>query len=56
MTRILIVDDEPNSCSVLGIRFKRKGFEVETLTDWKAADPANRQGTKSGHRFDRPET
>ncbi|HBU49266.1 MAG: sigma-54 dependent transcriptional regulator [Myxococcota bacterium] len=37
MTRILIVDDEPNSCSVLGIRFKRKGFEVETLTDWKAA-------------------
>ena len=37
MTRILIVDDEPNSCSVLGIRFKRKKFEVETLTDWKAA-------------------
>lgn len=37
MTRILIVDDEPNSCSILGIRFKRKEFEVETLTDWRAA-------------------
>jgi two-component system response regulator PilR (NtrC family) len=35
--RILIVDDEPHSCTVLGIGFKRQGFDVETMTDWRAA-------------------
>jgi two-component system response regulator PilR (NtrC family) len=37
MPRILIVDDEAHQCTVLGIAFKRRGFEVETMTDWRAA-------------------
>jgi two-component system response regulator PilR (NtrC family) len=37
MPRILIVDDEAPQCTVLGISFKRRGFEVETITDWRAA-------------------
>jgi two-component system response regulator PilR (NtrC family) len=37
MPRILIVDDEAHQCTVLGISFKRRGFEVETMTDWRAA-------------------
>jgi two-component system response regulator PilR (NtrC family) len=37
MPRILIVDDEAHQCTVLGIGFKRRGFEVETISDWRAA-------------------
>ena len=37
MPRILIVDDEAHQCTVLGISFKRRGFDVETMTDWQAA-------------------
>ena len=43
MPRILIVDDEAHQCTVLGISFKRRGFDVETMTDWQAAMSAWRR-------------
>ena len=35
--RVLIVDDEPDICSVLAIALEAEGFEVDSATDARLA-------------------
>ena len=37
MPRVLVVDDEPDICSVLGIALETDGFEVDTASDARRA-------------------